>query len=77
MTNLNIISKRICIALGAAVFIILLGWAGHQDYVEQIYYNMPQETYEAISLKLGDGASNSAIVKEYIKNKKFWDQYNH
>uniref|UniRef100_UPI003FEF5125 hypothetical protein n=1 Tax=Bacteroides cellulosilyticus TaxID=246787 RepID=UPI003FEF5125 len=77
MTNLNIISKRICIALGAAVFIILLGWTGHQDYVEQICYNMPEDTYEAISLKLGDRASNSAIAEEYMKNKKFWDQYNH
>ena len=76
MTNLNIISKRICIALGAAVFIILLGWAGHQDYVEQICYNMPEDTYEAISLKLGDRANNSAIAEEYMKNKKFWDQYN-
>lgn len=76
MTNLNIISKRICIALGAAVFIIL-GWTGHQDYVEQICYNMPENTYKAISLKLGDRASNSAIAKEYMKNKKFWDQYNH
>lgn len=76
--NLNIISyKTACIAIATAAFFCLLGWAGHQDYVEHVYYNMPDQVYEAITLKLGDGASNSEVVREYMDNKQYWDQYDY
>lgn len=65
--------QPIKIAFGSLLFIALLGYAGTLDYSEQIVYTMPQEAYEAIALKLGDGASNVAIAKEYMNNQEYYN----
>ena len=71
---LNTITKQTvkAIAIISAV-IMLLGWAGSMDYASEIVYNMPQEAYEAITLKLGDGCTDRQIAAEYIDNKEFYD----
>ncbi|MDO4163982.1 MAG: hypothetical protein Q4D56_06305 [Bacteroides sp.] len=74
MEDINKISRTVTVfALGFIAFFALLGWAGSMEYTEQVLYTMPQEAYEAIYLKLGDGCSDRAIVKEYMDHKKYYD----
>lgn len=40
---------------------------------EQIVYAMPQEAYEAIYLKLGNGCTDRQIADEYMANKQYYD----
>ena len=50
-----------------------MGIAGSADYTEQVVYTMPQEAYETIYLKLGDGCSDKQIANEYMSNKEYYD----
>ena len=59
--------------LGLLAFLIVLGFAGRTDYDEEVLTNMPQDAYEAIVLKLGDGASGHQIVKEYNSDREYYD----
>lgn len=71
--DLNNITKGLCFLLAVTAFFAILGIAGRCDYEEQVIYTMPQEAYETIYLKLGDGCSNKQIINEYMNNKKFYD----
>ena len=53
--------------------IILICLAGRCDYNETVIYNMPDNTYQAIKTKLGEDCSDSQLVDEYQKNRKYWD----
>lgn len=72
--NLNRLTKQVTVfVIGFFAFFCFLGIAGSSDYNEQIVYTMPQEAYEAIYLKLGDGCSNKQIAEEYMSNKLYYD----
>ena len=65
-------NKYVKIGLGVLAFFILLGIAGRMDYNEQVIYNMPGSVYLLIKAKVGD--SDSKIVKEYLKNKEYYER---
>lgn len=68
------LSKQVlAFTLGCIAFFFLVGLVGRQDYAEQVVYTMPQEAYEQIVLKLGDGASKVEIANEYQDNKEYYD----
>lgn len=71
---MNRLTKQ-CLAflLGMIAFLFVCGMIGRQDYAEQVVYTMPQEAYEQIVLKLGDGASKCDIADEYQNNKQYYD----
>lgn len=75
--NFNRTTKQIALFVtGFILFIFLMGIGGSADYAEQVVYTMPQEAYEAIYLKLGDGCSNREIANEYMSNKQYYDSLN-
>lgn len=76
MDHNRLTKQVIAFVAGFIAFFCILGFVGTLDYNECTIYNMPQEAYEAIYLKLGDGCSDREIVKEYMSNKKYWDRYN-
>ena len=43
------------------------------EYLRNIWENMPDNIFESISLKLGDGASVEDIAKEYLNNRTKYD----
>lgn len=52
--------------------IAILGIAGRCDYNEDVIYNMPDSVYQVMRERL-DNPSDSELVDEYMKDKKFWD----
>lgn len=66
---MNKITKHI---LWILAVIILLGIAGRCDYNEDVIYNMPDRVYQVMQKRL-DAPSDSQLVDEYMKNKKYWD----
>ena len=72
--NFNRVTKQIVVFVaGFIMFFCLLGIAGTTDRTEQIVYAMPQEAYEAIYLKLGNGCTDRKIADEYMANKQYYD----
>lgn len=72
--NLNRLSKQVvAFTAGTILICYLIGVAGTIDRAEQIVYTMPQEAYEAVYLKLGDGCTNRQIADEYMANKQYYD----
>lgn len=72
--NLNRLTKQVITFIaGFIAFFAIIGIAGSIDHTEQIVYTMPQEAYEAIYLKLGNGCSDKQIAKEYTSNQKYYD----
>ena len=71
--NFNRVTKQIVVFVaGFIMFFCLLG-IGTTDRTEQIVYAMPQEAYEAIYLKLGNGCTDRQIADEYMANKQYYD----
>lgn len=66
---MNKITKHILLIIAA---IVILGFAGRCDYNETVIYNMPDNVYQALKEKLGN-PSDSQLVNEYLKNRKYWD----
>lgn len=58
------------------IILLIIGVAGRYDYNEEVIYNMSDNTYRAIKVKLGDGCSDTELVNEYRENKKYWDSIN-
>lgn len=58
---------------GMILFLFAIGIAGRLERTEQIVYTMPQEAYEQIYLKLGNGCTDYEIAKEYLSNKEYYD----
>ncbi|MCM0717375.1 hypothetical protein NBH15_03705 [Parabacteroides sp. W1-Q-101] len=56
-----------------SVFFALLGMAGHSDYIDDVYYSIPDAAFEEIALKLGDRATRSEIVDEYMDSRAYYD----
>lgn len=74
--NMNRLSKQCMVFIAGMIsFLYVLGLVGHQDYIEEILYNMPQETYDVIVQKLGN-VSRSEIAAEYEANRAFYDNLN-
>ena len=66
--NANKISKQI------TVFTIgFLGIAGKSDYNQEVIYNMTETAYNVIVDSLGEGCSDTQIVKTYLNNKEYYD----
>lgn len=57
------------------VFFALLGFAGNSDYTDEVYYSIPDVAFEEIVLKLGDHATRSEVVDEYVINKTYYDSF--
>lgn len=58
--------------LFVVVFFAILGMAGHSDYIDEVYYSIPDAAFEDIALKLGDHATRQEVVKEYRDNKDYY-----
>ena len=72
--NFNRVTKQIVVFVSGFIMLLcLLGIAGTTDRTEQIVYAMPQEAYEAIYLKLGNGCTYRQIADEYMANKQYYD----
>ena len=70
--NMNRLSKQCMVFIAGMIsFLYVLGLVGHQDYIEEILYNMPQETYDVIV-----NVSRSEIAAEYEANRAFYDNLN-
>lgn len=54
------------------VLLLLLGIAGRCDYNESVIYNMPDNVYQVMKVKL-DNPSDSRLVDEYVNNRNHWD----
>lgn len=65
--------KTIKIALGTLFVFGLLAFASRSDWSEEVVMSIPQEAYEAICVKLPNGASNYEIATEYMNNKSYYD----
>lgn len=72
--SMNRLTKQtLMFVTGFILLFFILGIAGNADLTEQIVYTMPQEAYEEIYLKLGNGCTDSQIAKEYLSNKSYYD----
>ena len=66
--NFNRVTKQIIVFVaGFIMFFCLLGIAGTTDRTEQIVYAMPQEAYEAIYLKLGNGCTDRHVPVSFFR----------
>lgn len=66
--------KQILVGIGGTIaFFAILGVVGTMEYNEQVIYGMPDKAYYTILDILGGDPSETAIVKEYLKNKKYYD----
>ena len=59
--------------LFVVVFFAVLGMAGHSDYIDEVYYSIPDAAFEEIYLKLGERATRSEIVDEYMDSRAHYD----
>jgi len=59
--------------LAIAFIFIALGIAGRFDYEEEVISHMGQAAYKAVVDKVGEGASDKAIVREYKAHKEYYD----
>lgn len=66
--------KAIKIIISVLFIFGAFAFAGRVDYSEEIVMSMPQEAYEAIVVKLPNGASDYEIACEYMNNKKYYDK---
>lgn len=67
-------SKQIIVFIvGVVGFFFLLGIIGKSDFNEEIIYNMNETAYNVIVDSLGDGCSDTQIVKTYLGNKEYYD----
>ena len=72
--NNNKVFKQIAVfALGFTGFLFLLGIVGKSDYNEEVIYNMTETAYNVIVDSLGEGCSDTQIVKTYLNNKEYYD----
>ena len=75
--NNNKVFKQIAVfALGFTGFLFLLGIVGKSDYNEEVIYNMTETAYKVIVDSLGEGCSDTQIVKTYLSNKDYYDSLN-
>nr|DAI64047.1 MAG TPA: protein of unknown function (DUF5411) [Caudoviricetes sp.] len=75
--NNNKVFKQIAVfALGFTGFLFLLGIVGKSDYNEEVIYNMTETAYNVIVDSLGEGCSDTQIVKTYLSNKDYYDSLN-
>ena len=75
--NNNKVSKQIAVfALGFTGFFFRLGIVGKSDYNEEVIYNMTETAYNVIVDSLGEGCSDTQIVKTYLSNKDYYDSLN-
>lgn len=55
------------------VFFALLGMVGNLEYTDDVYYSIPDTAFEEIALKLGDHATRSEIICEYLSDRAYYD----
>lgn len=55
------------------VFFALLGMVGNLKYMDDVYYSIPDTAFEEIALKVGDHATHSEIVSEYLSDRSYYD----
>lgn len=52
-------------------FLLLLGWAGHYDYQDEVIQSIPCVAYEEITNKVGSDADD--IIREYREHQSYYD----
>lgn len=67
-----IMNKLTKYTLLVVALLLLLGIAGRCDYNESVIYNMPDNVYQVMKVKL-DNPSDSRLVDEYVNNRNHWD----
>ncbi len=73
---MNAITKNILKALLAAIVVAGCVYAGRVEYNDDVISGMSLEKYQYIHDRIG-GGSRSAVVKEYMRNKSFYDSINY
>ena len=68
--------KTIISIVSVIAMFIVFGIAGNHEWADQVVYTMPQDTYTAVTSRLGKGASTLEIANEYIKNREHYDSLN-
>lgn len=75
--NMDKSSKQIIVFIvGIVGFFFLLGIIGKSDFNEEVIYNMNETAYNVIVDSLGEGCSDTQIVKTYLSNKDYYDSLN-
>lgn len=74
MDNVNRLTKQVSVfAVGFIAFFALLGYAGSEDYAQDVISSMSIEAYESICAKLGESCTDRQIAREYMDNRKYYD----
>ena len=73
---MNRLTKQVlAFVVGIIIFLMLIGYAGSEDYAECVVYGMSQQAYEAVVEKIGS-SDNKEVAKEYMSNKEYYDSLN-
>lgn len=73
---MNRLTKQVlAFVVGIIVFLMLIGYAGSEDYAECVVSGMSQQAYEAVVEKIGS-SDNKEVAKEYMSNKEYYDSLN-
>lgn len=74
MNNVNRLTKQLTVfVVGFIAFFVLLGYAGSEDYAQEVISSMSVEAYESICAKLGDNCTDRQIAREYMSNRMYYD----
>ena len=73
MTNMNKLSKHIIIAIITITTIAGGIYAGNVERNDAVLSGMSMEKYQYIHDRIGGRASSSDVVKEYLRNRGFYD----
>ena len=74
MRNVNRLTKQVALfVIGFIAFFALLGYAGGEDYAQEVIQSMSAEAYESICAKLGSDCTDRQIAREYMDNRKYYD----
>lgn len=72
---MNKLSEKLIIGILFLSLFVAYGIAGTEDYNQMVIDSMPDEAYYEITQKLGQGCSNSDIVREYKTNREYYDSF--
>ena len=67
------IKQIIAFLVGMTLFLLLVGIAGKYERSDEIVHGMPEEVYDAVIEKIGNGASNIEVAEAYMNDKTAFD----
>ena len=73
MKNMNSLSKHLFTVIISIVTVAGCIYAGNVEMNDDILSGMSFEKYQYIHDRIGDRATSSDVVKEYLRNRQFYD----